>query len=104
VDTEGHYRLDVFAHLLSDAKPIRLFSQALEISRDVANALEEKDAGLYFAGGRMHHVIFRTLRSGNPPLTRKSFCGSWAKPRAGDFPESPIYMPRRQSCADWEKH
>jgi hypothetical protein len=49
--TEGHYRLDVFAQLLSDAKPIRLFSQILEISRDVAKALEEKAAGLYFDWG-----------------------------------------------------
>lgn len=48
---EGHYRLDVFAQLLSDTKPIRLFSQILEISRDVAKALEEKAAGLYFDWG-----------------------------------------------------
>jgi hypothetical protein len=50
--TEGHYRLDVFAHLLSDPKPIRLFSQALEISRDMATELlKEKTAGLYFDWG-----------------------------------------------------
>ena len=50
--TEGHYRLDVFAHLLGDPKPIRLFSQALDISRDTATALlEEKTAGLYFDWG-----------------------------------------------------
>jgi hypothetical protein len=49
--TEGRYRLDVFAHLLSDPKPIRLFSQALEISRDIATALEERNAGLYFDWG-----------------------------------------------------
>ena len=49
--TEGRYRLDVFAYLLSDPKPIQLFSQALEISRDIANALEEKSAGLYFDWG-----------------------------------------------------
>lgn len=49
--TEGHYRLDVFVHLLSDPKPIRLFSQALEISRDIATALEGKTVGLYFDWG-----------------------------------------------------
>jgi hypothetical protein len=49
--TEGHYRMDVFGHLLSDAKPIRLFSQQLDISRDIATALEEKTAGLYFDWG-----------------------------------------------------
>src|ERR1700730_9325670 len=50
--TEGHYRLDVFAHLLSDPKPIRLFSQVLEISRDMATEiLNEKTAGMYFDWG-----------------------------------------------------
>ena len=41
----------MFAHLLSDAKPILLFSQTLEISRDMATALEAKTAGLYFDWG-----------------------------------------------------
>ena len=49
--TEGHYRLDVFARLLGDGKPIRLFSQTLEISREIANSLKEPGAGLYFDWG-----------------------------------------------------
>jgi len=49
--TEGHYTLHVFAHLLGDQKPIRLFAQTLDISRDVASALEEQGAGLYFDWG-----------------------------------------------------
>ena len=50
--TEGHYRLEVFAHLLSDPKPIRLFSQALEITCDVpTELLKEKTAGLHFDWG-----------------------------------------------------
>jgi hypothetical protein len=49
--TEGHYKLDVFAHLLGDAKALRLFSQVLNISRDIAIALEEKGTGLYFDWG-----------------------------------------------------
>jgi hypothetical protein len=49
--TEGHYRLDVFAQLLGDQKPIHLFSQSLDISRDIATALREKGAGLYFDWG-----------------------------------------------------
>jgi hypothetical protein len=49
--TEGHYRLDVFANLLSDPKPMRLFSQALDVSHDIATALQEKTAGLYFDWG-----------------------------------------------------
>lgn len=46
--TEGHYRLDVFAHLLSDLKPTQLFSQVLDISRDIATEMEQKNAGVYF--------------------------------------------------------
>lgn len=49
--TEGHYRLNVFARLLGDSKPMLLFSQALDISREIAAALEEKSAGLYFDWG-----------------------------------------------------
>ena len=49
--TEGHYKLDVFAHLLGDLKPIRVFSQELDISRDIATALREKNAGFYFDWG-----------------------------------------------------
>ena len=48
---EGHYKLEVFAHLLGDVKPIKLFSQQLDISRDIATALREKSAGLYFDWG-----------------------------------------------------
>lgn len=49
--TEGHYRLDVFAHLLGDQKQMRLFSQTLEISRELAGALADPNAGLYFDWG-----------------------------------------------------
>jgi hypothetical protein len=49
--TEGHYRLDVFAHMLGDRKPIRLFSQALDIPRDIAASLEEPGTGVYFDWG-----------------------------------------------------
>jgi len=33
---ERHYKMDVFAHLLGDKKKTRLFSQELEISREIA--------------------------------------------------------------------
>jgi|SRR5271168_3916282 len=48
---EGHYKLDLFAHLLGDGKPMRLFSQELDISREIATALQERGAGLYFDWG-----------------------------------------------------
>jgi hypothetical protein len=49
--TEGHYRLDVFAHLLGNERPLLLFSQGLDISREVAASLKEPGAGLYFDWG-----------------------------------------------------
>ena len=43
--TEGHYRLEVVAHLLGDKAPTKLFSQKqLEISREIASSLTEHDA------------------------------------------------------------
>jgi hypothetical protein len=48
---EGRYRLDVFARLLGDQKHTRLFSQTLEISREIEAALQEPHAGLYFDWG-----------------------------------------------------
>jgi hypothetical protein len=49
--TEGHYRMDVFAHLLGEKKPNLLFSQTLDISREIATALAQPDAGVYFDWG-----------------------------------------------------
>jgi hypothetical protein len=49
--SEGHYRLDVFARLLGDEKNIRLFSQTLEIPKELAASLAEPGAGLYFDWG-----------------------------------------------------
>ena len=46
--TEGRYRLDVFAKLLGERSAALLFSQTLEIPREIAALLEEPDAGLYF--------------------------------------------------------
>lgn len=46
--TEGRYRLDVFAHILGDERQTKLFSQTLEITRELAAALVEPTAGLYF--------------------------------------------------------
>jgi hypothetical protein len=49
--TEGQYRLEILAHLLGDEKQTRLFSQTLEITRELAAALAEPHAGLYFDWG-----------------------------------------------------
>jgi hypothetical protein len=49
--SEGHYKLEVFAHLLGADGLKRLFSQTLEVSREVAFSLEEPGTGLYFDWG-----------------------------------------------------
>ncbi len=49
--SEGQYRVDVFAHLLGDRKRTLLFSQLLEISREIAAQLAETRNGLYFDWG-----------------------------------------------------
>jgi hypothetical protein len=49
--SEGHYRLEVFAHLLGDRTPKRLFLQTLEISQEIAASLNQPGAGLYFDWG-----------------------------------------------------
>lgn len=49
--TAGHYTLDVFARLLGDSRHTRLFTQTLDISQEIASALTEPHAGLYFDWG-----------------------------------------------------
>jgi len=48
---EGHYRLNVFAQLLGSKKQKLLFSQPLEITRELAASLTEAESGLYFDWG-----------------------------------------------------
>lgn len=49
--SEGTYHLQVFARLLGDQSSKLLFSQSLEIKREVSTALEEPGTGLYFDWG-----------------------------------------------------
>jgi hypothetical protein len=48
---EGSYHLELFAQLLGDRAPKRLLSQRLDVSRDLATALTDPRAGLYFDWG-----------------------------------------------------
>jgi hypothetical protein len=48
---EGHYRMDVFARLLGDMKLTQLFSQELEISRELAASLKSSNIGAIFDWG-----------------------------------------------------
>jgi hypothetical protein len=49
--SEGRYRLEVFAKLLGDREQTLLFSQMLDIPREIASLLENPSAGLYFDWG-----------------------------------------------------
>ena len=57
----GTYRLEVFAHLLGDRNRKILFTQQLEIPREIAEQLNGTETGLYFdwgpdAGRYLYHV------------------------------------------------
>jgi hypothetical protein len=47
----GRYRVEIFAKLLGDSKPILLFSQPLEITNELATQMVEPNVGLYFDWG-----------------------------------------------------
>jgi hypothetical protein len=47
----GHYRLTVYVQLVGDKALLKLFSQQLEITSDLAAQLEKPGAGLYFDWG-----------------------------------------------------
>ncbi len=49
--TEGRYRIEVFAQLLGDRRKRLLFSENLDVTREIATALEKSDAGVYFDWG-----------------------------------------------------
>jgi hypothetical protein len=70
--TEGRYRIEVFAQLLGDQEKITLFTQALEVTRELAAQLAEPDCGLYFDWGPdssryLPHIDKR------PPLPNEDF-------------------------------
>lgn len=48
---EGRYRLEVFAKLLGERSQLLLFSQELEISKDIGLQLKEAGTGVYFDWG-----------------------------------------------------
>jgi hypothetical protein len=84
--TEGRYRIDVFAQLLGDRERVMLFTQTLEVSREIAAQLGEPDCGLYFDWGPdssryLPHVDKRPPRPNEDflellNLTRSSQSGS----------------------------
>jgi len=60
----GNYRVEVFARLLGDRKHISLFSQALDLTPEIAAALQNTNSGVYFdwapdSGRYLAHVDSR---------------------------------------------
>jgi hypothetical protein len=49
--SEGRYRIDVYAKMVGDRGKTLLFSQALEVSLELAAELKGSDSGLYFDWG-----------------------------------------------------
>jgi len=72
--TVGHYRMDDVAKLLGDDHPIVLFSQTLEISREIGTMLEQPYTGLFFDWGPDSAVTCPTLTSASRAI-QSSFSG-----------------------------
>src|SRR5271168_5665799 len=70
--TEGRYRMDVFAQLLGDRQRRMLFSQTLEVPREVAAQLAEPDCGLYFDWGPDSSCYLSHIDK-RPPLPNEDF-------------------------------
>jgi hypothetical protein len=70
--TEGRYRMEVFAQLLGDRERMMLFSQTLEISREIAGQLAEPDSGLYFDWGPDSSCYLSHIDK-RPPLPNADF-------------------------------
>jgi hypothetical protein len=63
----AHYRLTVYAKLLGDAAALVLFTQALEITSDIATQLTTPGAGLYFDWGPESLRYLPHVEQGPPP-------------------------------------
>ena len=63
---EGAYRLDVFARILGDKRDKLLFSQTLEISKEILGALKKVGGGVYFDWGPSSSRYIPHVES--PPL------------------------------------
>jgi hypothetical protein len=81
--TPGHYTLEVFARLLGDSSNIRLFSQSLDISQELAAALAEPHAGLYFDWGPDSSRYLPHIEKRPPALGPERFLEALFSPDRG---------------------
>jgi hypothetical protein len=86
--TEGRYTLKVFARLLADSGHIRLFSQTLEISREIAVALTEPHAGVYFDWGPDSSRYLPHIEKRPPSPDPRVFLRPWGFDSCGIYPKS----------------
>jgi hypothetical protein len=78
--SEGEYRVEVFAHLLGDRKRTLLFSQPLQISREIAVQLAETGNGLYFDWGPDASRYMPHVEKRPPPLDPIEVLEIWSPP------------------------
>jgi hypothetical protein len=74
VFASGEYNLDVFTHLLGERNPLRLFSQTLVISPEIATATWEQDGGVLFQWGP-DSGRYRAQMHRQPQLPTPDFIG-----------------------------
>jgi hypothetical protein len=85
---EGHYKLEVFAHLLGDLKPIRLFLKNWMYRVTLRPLYRREAPGYILTGVRIRRATYRTLKNGHHPVTRKIFFACWS-------PRPPATVERR---------
>jgi hypothetical protein len=72
----GRYHLSVYAKLLGDRTQTLLFSQDLEIPPDIAAALKEPGAGLYFDWGPDSSRYLQHVKQHTPTPSPEQFSGN----------------------------
>lgn len=65
--TVGDYELEIYAHLLGDARPVKLLSQRLHVTDAEAVALADPRNGLYFDWGPDAGRYLPHVDKGEPP-------------------------------------
>jgi len=87
----GTYRLEVFAKLLGDFRPVKLFNQMLEVSSEEAQKLTDGGSGLYFDWGpdsSRYHAHVENKQERSDKLSSVELLGLLAS-LGGETPSNP---------------
>lgn len=82
--TAGRYRLDIVAQLVGDKATVTLLSEALEITPDLAQALDDQHTGLYFDWGPDSKGYIPHLDKKGPAPTPSEILESIERHRSDD--------------------